>query len=96
MLAILFHTSDRYSREGGTTGFRSAKEEFTNVRDRRNLYSVMKEAAYQTYLVGYYHPYRRMFGEELDYCYTAPAPQGNGDQRDIAGAVARHLRFGLA
>jgi len=66
------------------------------VGNRRNLFSTMNQMGYRTYMSGWVHPYRRMFGSELDFAYSAPCAHGNGNDDKVLKSVARHLLSGFA
>ncbi len=93
--SILFQTSQRYGWKDGKVGFSSKTGEFADAVDLPNLFSEAKESGHRTFMVGFAHPYRLMFGPQLDYCYAAPEHQGNGDDRQLAKSVTRHLWYGL-
>ncbi len=93
---ILFQTTDEYTFGGGRVGFRSHGAGLTPVGRHRNLFTVMKEAGYLTYLVGWAHPYRRMFGGELDFCWSSPSGAVSAVDDSFTQAAARQLRLGLS
>jgi len=71
--AILFQTTDTYVFAGGNLGFDGSDGATVSTRKHDSLFLQADVAGYNTYLVGWYHPYRCMFGSELDFCWSAPS-----------------------
>lgn len=90
---ILFQTDDVYAWAGGIPAFSNATGNIIPVTARLNLFSRMKTRGYWTALAGFSHPYRRMFGAELDYCFAAPDGRGDDDDSFAVDDVWRHLRL---
>jgi hypothetical protein len=92
--AILYQTDELYTWQGGRLGFRSRPDApQDDLRTRSNLFSHFKTRGYRTHLIGFSHPYRRMFGAELDYCHAAADRRGDDDSRLEWDDLARHLRM---
>lgn len=93
--AILFQTANTYVYTGGYVGFEDSEGEFVSTQACDSLFSQTHAAGHNTYLVGWYHPYRLMFGPELDFCWTAPSSAETARSDTILGGTGRHLRIGL-
>lgn len=92
---ILYQTGDHYHCDQGRLGFDSGDGQLVPTGRRSSLVSKLRSKGYQTAIVGWCHPYRRMFGDELDYAYSSPFVSGNGDDADIIDSVMRHGQWGL-
>ncbi|MCB9849910.1 MAG: sulfatase-like hydrolase/transferase [Phycisphaerales bacterium] len=90
--SILFQTDETYTWAGGEPGFQTADGNSRDARLRSNVFSRMKTLGYHTYMVGFYHPYRRLFGAELDNCFAAADRRGDNDERLNGNDLLRHLR----
>lgn len=50
-------------------------------KNQTNLFEKAYQLGYNTALVGWYHPYDRVFGKHLTYCHVSPL--GNSDERTV-------------
>jgi hypothetical protein len=90
---ILFQTNEQYTWESGKPGFVRPGGRIDDVMRRSNVFSRMKTLGYRTHLAGFSHPYRFMFGPELDTCLSAPDGRGNEDAHLTGDDFLRHLRL---
>lgn len=93
---ILFQTRDEYQNRAGRLGFERSDAGFDDMEKRNSLFTAGRSNGYRTFMIGTTHPYRRWFGEELDYCYTCTAIGGNPDDRMLGRSMLRHLLQGVA
>jgi hypothetical protein len=42
------------------------------ARETPSIFQMAKNQGYSTYLLGFYHSYRQLLGEQLDYCHVYP------------------------
>jgi len=92
---ILFQTTDTYVFAGGHVGFDGGDGTILAARWHDSLFHQADLAGYDTYLVGWYHPYRRMFGSELDFCWSAPSSAEALLSDSLLEKVIGHSRIGL-
>jgi arylsulfatase A-like enzyme len=76
-------------------GFENNEGDFAWAPQCESLFSQAHAAGYTTYLVGWYHPYRLMFGPDLDYCWSAPSSAQTVNSDTVFERIIEHLHIGL-
>jgi len=90
---ILFQTHAEYTWAGGRPGFITGDGSVSSAERMSNAFSRMKTRGFHTHMAGFSHPYRRMFGAELDTCLAAPDGRGNDDAGLSVDDLLRHGRM---
>lgn len=67
---LLFQNTDQFVLNRGDTGF--ASPEFQSTSELDSIFDQANRHGYQTYLVGWYHPYHTIFGDRIDFLKTVP------------------------
>jgi hypothetical protein len=93
---ILFQTNDEFVFHGGAPRFIRGEGRFQPTPTADNLFLLADRAGLRTFLVGWYHPYRHMFGQELDFCWSAPSSVNTARSCTLLRRMAEHLRLGLS
>ncbi len=94
--SILFQTNDRYEAFEGRVHFRNADGRLTDAQTVEGLFDRARHEGFQTYMVGWSHPYRPMLGDSVDFAYSGASQGSNPNARRIDHSVMRHLRMGLS
>jgi len=67
---LLFQTDQEFTRKRGVPGFLDGQGQWTPTPLITGLFGRAKNAGLHTFMVGWYHPYRRMFGDQVDFSYS--------------------------
>lgn len=68
---ILFQTDKTYSITDRETVFKDG-DEFVPTQQFPSLFQTARQHDYRTSILGFYHPYRQMLGDSVDYCNVYP------------------------
>ncbi|GJM24252.1 MAG: hypothetical protein DHS20C16_06670 [Phycisphaerae bacterium] len=100
--SIIFQTDAKYVSMDGGVFFRNGGDDVSkpSVVSKPSMESSLFgrpiRNSYQTFMVGWSHPYRPMLGEAVDFVYSAPSQGSNPNASRIDQSIARHLQMGLA
>lgn len=79
-------------RDGQTYWKEQDKEVLT--RNVPSLFQLAREQGYNAYMVGWFLPYRRILGDQVDYCRVYRGyRQGDGVPAEMVCALFRSMRF---
>jgi hypothetical protein len=80
--------------ENEKTGFWDPEKPIKEPEKSPGLFELAKQHGYQTALVGYYFPYRKIFGDHLDYNFSrSHVPKGSSISESMLVYLVRNFSY---
>ena len=89
---IIFQRDKEFVLRDGGTFFEDGQAMVPT--DRGSLFEISRGHDYTSYLLGWYHPYRHVLGEQVDYCHAySRGPQEPGPATRVAWRFYTNLQY---
>lgn len=86
---LLSETNLKFTRRRGIPGFRTEEGTWVPVDEMRGLFDRARARSMRTFVVGWYHPYRRLFDERVEFTHSICQYDYFGSS--FSGRAAYHL-----
>jgi len=86
---LLFETDLKFTRSRGVPGFRTETGDWLPVGEMHGLFDRAAVQSMRTFMVGWYHPYRRLVDERVEFTHSICQYDYFGSS--LAGRAAYHL-----